>query len=74
MTMPDWLKKLLEFLQSSTFKGIVSVAAAVAMYYLPDKVDQVIMAVLTALGCSHLVIVPANNKNGSDEDDHLSGI
>jgi hypothetical protein len=53
------LKKLLELISSRKFKGIVSVVAAVVMYFTPDNIDHIIMTVLGLLGISRLIIVPA---------------
>lgn len=48
--------KIKQILSSEYTKGVISIAAAIVMYYTPDHIDHVIEALLTALGISKLTI------------------
>jgi O-methyltransferase involved in polyketide biosynthesis len=51
--MLDFLKKLL---MSEKTKGIVSMVAAVVMYFTPDDVDRIIESLLAAFGARAMFI------------------
>jgi hypothetical protein len=46
---------------SAKFKGIVSVVAAVVMYFTPDDIDKVIETLLGGFGITTLVIGDKKN-------------
>ncbi|MDR2766005.1 MAG: hypothetical protein LBB63_00895 [Holosporaceae bacterium] len=55
------MNSFLALITSNKFKGAISLAAAVVMYFTPDNIDAIIQAGLTAYGC---VILMIEEKNG----------
>ena len=49
---------LITIITSPRFKGLVSLVAAVVMYYTPDHIDRIIEGLLGAFGITTLVIDP----------------
>ena len=50
------MNSIISIITSNKFKGLVSVAAAVVMYFTPDEIDHIIEGLLGAFGISALVI------------------
>jgi hypothetical protein len=50
------MSNFIKFITGEKFKGVVSIVAAVIMYYTPDNIDLIIQALLAAYGCSVLVL------------------
>ncbi|MDR2267921.1 MAG: hypothetical protein LBD81_00530 [Holosporaceae bacterium] len=50
------MNTLWEIISSNKFRGIISLIAAVVMYYTPDHIDAIIETCLTAYGLSVLAI------------------
>ena len=50
------MNKILSTISGERIKGVVSIVAAVVMYFTPDQVDHIIEGLLGALGLSCLVV------------------
>ena len=47
---------ILDFITGNKVKGIISIAAAVVMYFTPEEVDHIIEGLLSAFGITSLFI------------------
>lgn len=50
------MDKILSIITGNKVKGIISITAAVVMYFTPDEVDHIIEGLLSAFGISALFI------------------
>lgn len=50
------MDKILSIITGNKVKGIISITAAVVMYFTPDEVDHIIEGLLSAFGISTLFI------------------
>lgn len=56
---------MLHLINPTSFKGALSLAGAILMYFTPDDVDRIIMAVLGGMGITDFIAVSRKDK-GSD--------
>lgn len=52
------MQDFIDLITSPKFKGLVSLIAAVVMYFTPDNIDAIIESLLSAFGISQLVLTP----------------
>ena len=50
------MDKLKGMISNEKVRGLIAIAAAIAMYYAPSHIDAIIETLLTALGIQKLVL------------------
>ena len=50
------MDKIISIITGNKVKGIISITAAVVMYFTPDEVDHIIEGLLSAFGITSLFI------------------
>ena len=53
---------ILDFMTVNKIKGIISITAAVVMYFTPEEVDHIIEGLLSAFGITSLFISDKKEK------------
>jgi hypothetical protein len=56
------MNALKSMLRSEVFRGIISIIAAIVMYYTPDQIDLIIQTLLSFYGITVLIIKEKDSK------------